>query len=138
MGAGGVSTSNEQATEQIAPPESAADVRRMLAETMAEVKARRMDPKVANTVAYLGTVLLRAYEAERASSAKTPAQSYVPLIYRSFTKDREPLEIYDYQTGKLIVPESPVLPAPASRRRRLPALPNRTRRSTLRFLPLTT
>jgi hypothetical protein len=30
----------------------------MLAETMAEVKAGRMDPKVANTVAYAGTVLL--------------------------------------------------------------------------------
>ena len=29
----------QQATKQITPPESAADVRRMLAETMAEVKA---------------------------------------------------------------------------------------------------
>ena len=29
----------EQSTKDIAPPESAADVRRMLAETMAEVKA---------------------------------------------------------------------------------------------------
>jgi len=35
----------EQATEHIAAPESAADVRRMLAETMAEVKAGRMDPE---------------------------------------------------------------------------------------------
>jgi hypothetical protein len=35
----------EQATEPVAPPESAADVRRMLAETMAEVKAGRMDPR---------------------------------------------------------------------------------------------
>jgi len=40
----------EQQKEPVAPPESAADVRRMLAETMAEVKAGRMDPKVANTV----------------------------------------------------------------------------------------
>jgi hypothetical protein len=36
----------EQATEQIAPPESAADVRRMLAETMADVKAGKMFLKV--------------------------------------------------------------------------------------------
>jgi len=43
----------EQSTEHIAVPESAADVKRMLAETMAEVKAGRMDPKVANTVAYV-------------------------------------------------------------------------------------
>jgi len=32
----------QKATEQIAPPESAADVKRMLAETMAEVKAGKM------------------------------------------------------------------------------------------------
>jgi hypothetical protein len=71
----------EQAPEQISPPESAADVKRMLAETMAEVKAGRMDPKVANTVAYLGTILLRAYEADAASAA--PRRPNVPLIYRS-------------------------------------------------------
>ena len=53
--------SYEQSSEPVAPPESAADVKRMLAETMAEVKAARMDPMVANTVAYVGTVLLRAY-----------------------------------------------------------------------------
>jgi hypothetical protein len=46
----------EQSTEHIAVPASAADVRRMLAETMAEVKAGKMDPKVANTIAYLATV----------------------------------------------------------------------------------
>ena len=55
----------------------------MLAETMAEVKAGRMDPKVANTVAYVGTVLLRAYETDTASAADAPTQPYVPLIYRS-------------------------------------------------------
>jgi hypothetical protein len=68
----------EQSSEPVAPPESARDVRRMLAETMAEVKAGRMDPKVANTVAYVGTVLLRAYETDSAPSADTPAQPYVP------------------------------------------------------------
>ena len=45
----------------------------MLAETMAEVKAGRMDPKVANTVAYVAIVLLRAHEADAAASAETPA-----------------------------------------------------------------
>ena len=55
----------------------------MLAETMAEVKAGRMDPKVANTVAYVGTVLLRAYEADVAHSVATPAQPYV--IYRALS-----------------------------------------------------
>jgi len=57
----------ELPSEAIAPPESPADVKRMLAETIAEVKAGRLDPKIANTVAYVGTVLLRAYEADLAS-----------------------------------------------------------------------
>ena len=61
-------------------------LRRMLAETMAEVKAGRMDPKVANTVAYVATVLLRAYEADEVSAADTAAQPYVPLIYRSLIR----------------------------------------------------
>src|SRR5215831_8224133 len=46
-------TTYEESSEHIAVPESAADARRMLAETMAEVKAGRMEPKAANTVAYL-------------------------------------------------------------------------------------
>ena len=108
----------EQATEQIAPPESAADVRRMLAETMAEVKAGRMDPKVANTVAYVGTVLLRAYEADAAHSTDTPAQPYV--IYRALgLRDGlkpEPDDVMDLYPSKPVgLPAAEVpcaLPAP--------------------------
>jgi hypothetical protein len=36
----------EQATEQSAPPESAADVKRMLAQVMADIWAGKMDPKL--------------------------------------------------------------------------------------------
>ena len=43
-------------------PESAGDVKRMLAETMADIRARRMDPKLGSTLGYLGTALLRAFE----------------------------------------------------------------------------
>ena len=120
MEAGGVSTSYEQAREQIVSPASAADVRRMLAETMADVKAGRMDPKVANTVAYVGTVLLRAYEADAAHSADTPAQPYVPLIYRALSfRDglkHEPDDVIDLNTGERVgLPAAEVpcaLPAP--------------------------
>ena len=110
----------EQPTDQIAPPESAGDVRRMLAETMAEVKAGRMDPKVANTVAYVGTVLLRAYEADASSAAITPAQPYVPLIYRSLARRIEPeddevMDLYPSKPVGLPAAEVPcVLPAPSS------------------------
>src|SRR5215831_419473 len=63
----------EQSSERVAPPESPAAVRRMLAETMAAVKAGRMDPKIANTIAYVGTVLLRAYEADAAPECRYPS-----------------------------------------------------------------
>ena len=86
------------------PDSLKADVRRKLAETMAHVKAGRMDPKVANTVAYVGTVLLRAYEADAAHSADTPAQPFVPVIYRSLMiRDglkHEPDDVIDLTTGE--------------------------------------
>jgi hypothetical protein len=110
----------EQATKDIASPASAADVRRMLAETMADVKAGRMDPKVPNTVAYVGTVLLRAYEADAAHSAHTPAQPYVPLIYRAlrFRDGMKPepddvMDLYPSKPAGLPAAEVPcALPTP--------------------------
>ena len=101
-------------------PESAADVKRMLAETMAEVKAGKMDPKVATTVAYVATVLLRAYEADEVSAADTVAQPFVPLFYRSLIRrdgrKHEPDDVIDLETGERVVlpaPEVPcALPAP--------------------------
>jgi hypothetical protein len=47
---------------KVSAPESAGDVKRMLAETMAEIRAGRMDPKLGSTLGYLGTALLRAFE----------------------------------------------------------------------------
>jgi hypothetical protein len=111
----------EQSTELISVPESAADVRRMLAETMAEVKAGRMEPKIANTVAYVGTGLLRAYETDSAPSADTPAQPYVPLIYRSLMRDGrkhgqdDVIDLYPSKPVGLLAAEAPCA---------LPALPS--------------
>jgi len=34
----------------------------MMAETMAEVRAGKMDPKLGSTIGYLGMALLRAFE----------------------------------------------------------------------------
>jgi len=109
----------EQSSEPVVQPASSADVRLMLAETMAEVKAGRMDPK-ANTVAYVGTVLLRAYEADEVSAADTVAQPFVPLIYRSLIRrdgrKHEHDDVIDLETGERVVlpaPEVPcALPAP--------------------------
>src|SRR5271157_1789418 len=46
----------------VSVPESAGDVKRMMAESMAEVRAGKMDPKLGSTLGYLGTALLRAFE----------------------------------------------------------------------------
>ncbi len=53
------------------PPKTASDVRDVLANTMAEVHARKMDPKTANTLAYLATSLLRAIEVSDVESRLT-------------------------------------------------------------------
>jgi hypothetical protein len=52
----------ETPLQQVTVPESAGDVKRMLAEAMADIRAGRMDPKLASTLGYLGMSLLRAFE----------------------------------------------------------------------------
>jgi hypothetical protein len=44
------------------PPKTAGNVRDAFANTMAQVHARRMDPRTANALAYIATSLLRAIE----------------------------------------------------------------------------
>lgn len=44
------------------PPRTATDVRNALAETMAQVHGGQLDPRTANTLAYVGSSLLRAIE----------------------------------------------------------------------------
>jgi hypothetical protein len=47
---------------EILPPQPARDVKNLLAETMAEIRAGKMDPKLGTTLGYLGTSLLKAIE----------------------------------------------------------------------------
>jgi hypothetical protein len=44
------------------PPKTAGDIRDVLANTMAQVHAHKMDTKTANALAYVATSLLRAIE----------------------------------------------------------------------------
>ena len=85
-------------TTDIKIPQSAGDVKRLLAETMAGVAAGRIDPKVGSTVGHLTAAYLRADEADPPPPAERPS------IYRALGKDQNgvtpPTEIYDYQTGK--------------------------------------
>jgi len=52
----------ESDAKEVAAPQNAADVKAFLAETMAEIRGGRMDPKVGTTLGYLGTSLLKAIE----------------------------------------------------------------------------
>jgi hypothetical protein len=49
-------------TALVSPPKTAGDVRDVLANAISQVQSRNMDVRVANSVAYLATSLLRAIE----------------------------------------------------------------------------
>lgn len=49
-------------------PVTARDVRALLAEAMAEVRNRRLDPRIGSTMAYVAGALLRALEIEELES----------------------------------------------------------------------
>src|SRR5690348_12092702 len=52
-------SANSSGDREYAVPKSADDVKRMLAETMADVRAGRLSTKIGTTLAYIGTALLR-------------------------------------------------------------------------------
>src|SRR5208337_3173102 len=66
--------------QNLSIPESPADVKRMLAETMAEVRAGRMDPRQGTVLAYISHSLLKAMEV---SEEKKPP--VYPYMYRGLT-----------------------------------------------------
>jgi general stress protein YciG len=52
----------ESAEREVSAPHNARDVKNLLAEVMAEIRAGKMDPKLGTTLGYLGTSLLKAIE----------------------------------------------------------------------------
>ena len=52
----------ETPDREIPAPRNACDVKNLLAEVMAEIRAGKMDPKLGTTLGYLGTSLLKAIE----------------------------------------------------------------------------
>ena len=52
----------ENDPREVATPQTASDVKKLLAEAMAEIRAGKMDPKLGTTLGYLGTSLLKAIE----------------------------------------------------------------------------
>jgi hypothetical protein len=54
--------SREQEQPELAPPKTAQEVRAALGQFLSDVRARRLDPKVAGTLGYLASVLLKSIE----------------------------------------------------------------------------
>jgi hypothetical protein len=48
--------------KEFAPPKTAADMRDLLAQSIIEIRAGLLDPKLANSISYLGAGFLRALE----------------------------------------------------------------------------
>ena len=53
---------NPEGLKQFATPKSAAELRDVLAESIIEIRAGKLDPKIANALGYLGASYLRALE----------------------------------------------------------------------------
>ena len=96
--------------QEIVPPESVGDVKRMLAQTMANVLAGKIDPKLGTTVAYMGIALLRAYEAD------PPLPPAVPSIYTAlqFRTNRSAAITETSQQKELQAPSPGLAPAPSA------------------------
>lgn len=51
-----------EALKEFEPPRTAAELRELLAHSMVEIRHGKLDPKLANSISYLGTGFLRALE----------------------------------------------------------------------------
>ena len=54
--------SGEPPQPELAPPQTAQEIRTALGQFISDVRARRLDPKVASTLGYLANVLLKSIE----------------------------------------------------------------------------
>jgi hypothetical protein len=68
----------DSTSEVIPAPRTADDVKNLLAETMAGIHGRRVDPKVGNVMAYLGTALLNALETAELERRITALEGRTP------------------------------------------------------------
>ncbi len=53
---------NPDGLKDFLPPRTAADLRDLLAQSIIEIRTGKLDPKLANSISYLGTGFLRALE----------------------------------------------------------------------------
>jgi len=81
--------------KELEPPKTVGDLRDLLAQAIVEVRAGKLDPKLANSISYLGTGFLRAIEV---GDLQEKLYREVKDIFELFTE--EELQHY-YSTGEL-------------------------------------
>ena len=60
---GGLKNRHYVGTEvTITPPSSPEDVKNLLAQAVVDVRARKLDPRIASTLTYMSSALLKAFE----------------------------------------------------------------------------
>jgi hypothetical protein len=65
-------------------PKTAADLRELLAESIIEIRAGKLDPRVANALGYLGASYLRALEVSEIESRLDALEAQRRLAERAF------------------------------------------------------
>src|SRR5208337_5422373 len=67
-----------EALKEFEPPRTAAELRDLLAHSIVEIRSGKLDPKLANSISYLGTGFLRALEVSdleaRLRALETPTE----------------------------------------------------------------
>jgi hypothetical protein len=66
---------SEQGEPELVPPRTAQQIRDALGQAMSDVRARRLDPKVASTLGYLASVLLKSIETSEIEERVTALES---------------------------------------------------------------
>jgi hypothetical protein len=64
----------------VRPPQTAKEVKNLLAEALASIHAGRLEPKIASVMGYVATALLKAFE-------MTDLQERIEALERSNQKD---------------------------------------------------
>lgn len=79
---------------EFAAPKTAADLRELMAESIIEIRAGKLDPRIANALGYLGASFLRALEVsdieKRLDALEGTQQAQERAILKSNLSDSDP------------------------------------------------
>jgi hypothetical protein len=79
--------------KEFSAPKSAADLRDLLAQSIVEIRTGKLDPKLANSISYLGTGFLRAMELADLERRLTDLENVMELGKAALLLGKE--EVYE-------------------------------------------